>query len=175
MWSLFQNISGLSFTNPDLPALKYGRTMEMEATNEFFELMKKKHKNLVISECRLFLDKTNCFIGASPDCLMTYDCFEDACLEIKCPLSINYEKPNEKNLGYLYKSDSEIKLKTNQYFTQCILQMAATNRKLCYFVAWTPHGKVIDTISFDDIIWKDIKEKLIAFYKDFYLRNFFRK
>ena len=47
--------------------------------------------------------------------------------------------------------------------------MAVTNRKLCYFVLWTPHGKVIDTISFDDIIWKE------AFYKDFYLRYFFRK
>ena len=44
MWSLCQNISGLSFTNPDLPALKYGRTIEMEAANEFSELMKKKHK-----------------------------------------------------------------------------------------------------------------------------------
>ena len=42
MWSLCQNMSGLSFTNPDLPALKYGRTMEMEAANKFFELMKKK-------------------------------------------------------------------------------------------------------------------------------------
>ena len=35
MWSLCQNISGLSFTNPDLPALKYCRTMEMETANEF--------------------------------------------------------------------------------------------------------------------------------------------
>ena len=52
--------------------------------------------------------------------------------------------------------------------------MAATNRNLCYFVVWT-HGKVIDTLSFGDILWKDIKEKLIDFYKDFYLRNFFRK
>ena len=42
MWSLCQNMLGLSFTNPDLPALKYGRTMEMEAANKFFELMKKK-------------------------------------------------------------------------------------------------------------------------------------
>ena len=42
--------------NPDLPALKHGRTMEMEAANGFFffcELMKKKHKKLVISECGL--------------------------------------------------------------------------------------------------------------------------
>ena len=42
MWSSCQNISGLSFTNPDLPALKYGQIMEMEATNQFVELMKKK-------------------------------------------------------------------------------------------------------------------------------------
>ena len=101
MWSLCQNISGLSFTNPDFPALKHGRTMEMEAANEFFKLMKKKHKNLVISECALFLGKTNCFTGASSDRLMICDCCEDACVEIKCDLSINYDKPNEKNLDYL--------------------------------------------------------------------------
>ena len=114
IWSLCQNISGLSFTNSDLPALKYGRTMEMEAAKKIFELMKKKHKNLVISECGLFLDKTNCFIGASLGDLMTCDCCDDACVEVKYPLSINYEKPDEINLHYLYKSDSEIKLKTNQ-------------------------------------------------------------
>ena len=80
-----------------------------------------------------------------------------------------------KKLDYLYKSDSEIKLKTNHsYFTQCTLQMAVT-RKLCYFVIWTPYGKVIDSISSDDILWKDFKEKLIAFYKKFYLKKFFRK
>ena len=127
-------------------------------------------------ECGVFLHKTNCFIGASPDRLMTCDCCKDACIKIKFPLSINYEKPNEKNLYYLCKGDSEIKLKTNHsYFTKCILQMAATNRKLCYFVVWKPHGKVIDTISFDGLMWKDIKEKLIAFYKDFFFRNFFDK
>ena len=112
VWSC-QNISGFSFSNPDLPVLKYILTMEMESTNRFFELMKKKHKHLVISDCGLFLDKANCFIGASPHHLMTCDCCEDACVEIKCTLSINYEKPNEKNLDYLYKSDSTIKLKTN--------------------------------------------------------------
>ena len=63
--------------------------MEMEAANEFFDSMKKKHKNLVISECGLFLYKKNCFIGASPDRLMTCDCCEGACIEIKRPFSIN--------------------------------------------------------------------------------------
>ena len=110
IWSLCQNISRLFFINPDVTALKYGGTMEMKAENECFELMKKKQKNLVIWECSLFLDKANCFIGASPDRLISCDSCEDACVKIKCPLSINYEKPNVKNLDYLYKSDSEIKL-----------------------------------------------------------------
>ena len=70
--------------------------MEMEAANKFFELMKPKKKTLVISECGLFLGKTNCFIGESPDRLLTCDCCEDVCVEIKCLLLINYEKPNEK-------------------------------------------------------------------------------
>ena len=65
----------------------------------------------------------HCFVGAIPDHLMTRDCCEDACVEIKCFLSINYGISNEKNLDYLYKSESGIKLKTSHsYFTQCILQ-----------------------------------------------------
>ena len=32
----------------------------------------------------------HCFVGAIPDRLMTRDCCEDACVEIKCFLSINY-------------------------------------------------------------------------------------
>ena len=53
--------------------------------------------------------------------------------------------------------------------------MVVTNRKLCYFVACTTHRKVIDPISFYDLVWKDIKEKLIAFYKDFYLIKYFQE
>ena len=149
-----------------MPALKYGRTMEMEnyrngSCKWIFRVMNKKHKYFIISERGLFLDKKNYFIGASPDCLITCDC----CVKIKCPLSINYEKPNEKNLDYLYKSNSEIKRKTNHsYFTQFLLQMTVTKGTFCYFVVCTPHGKVIDTICFDGIMWRDIKEKLIAFY-----------
>ena len=71
MWSLCQNISEISFNNPDLPTLKYFQTIEIEAANQFFELMKKKQKFVVISECGLYLDKTNCFIGGSPDRLMS--------------------------------------------------------------------------------------------------------
>ena len=98
---------------------------------------------------RFIFGQSKFFIGASPDRLMMCDCCEDACAEIKFPLLTNYEKLNEKDLNYLYKIDSEIKLKTNHsYFTQYILQMTVTNRKLSYFVVWALNGEVIDTISF---------------------------
>ena len=53
------------------------------------EPWKWKPQTKIISESGLFLDKTNCFIRASPDCLMASDCCEDAGVEIKCPLLIN--------------------------------------------------------------------------------------
>ena len=73
--------------------------------------MKKKYKTFVISECGLFVEKKNCFIVASPDHLLTCDCCENAHVEIKCFFTVNFEKPDEQNLDY--KSDSEIKMKTN--------------------------------------------------------------
>ena len=44
MFTLNQSVSGFSYVNPDLPALKYGRAMEPEAANCFLEVMKSKHK-----------------------------------------------------------------------------------------------------------------------------------
>ena len=38
----------------------------------------------------------------------------------------------------------------HSYFTQSLLQMEVTNKKLCYFVVWIPHGKFIDSVSFDE-------------------------
>ena len=136
-----------------------------------------KHKKVVISESGLFLVKTNRFTGASPDQLMTCYCCEDACAQMKCPFSEICEKSNEKSWGKLYKGKREIKLKTNySYFMQCMFQIAVTNRKLFYLFVRTHHCKFIDTIY--KFWWhhmKNIRKKLIAFCKDFYLRSFFKR
>ena len=73
--------------------------------------MKKKYKNSVVSECSLFLKTKNCFIGASPDHLLTCDCCENARVEIKFLFIISFQKPYEQNLDY--KSYNGIKVKTN--------------------------------------------------------------
>ena len=154
MWSLCQNISGLSFqpcfTCPEIWS-SHGNGNRKRFF--FFKLMKKsvlfwQNKSFYCSKVWL------------PNNIW---------LLWKC---MRWNRMTFVNK--LRKTKSGKIIKNNYCFTQCILQMAATNRNLCYFVVWA-HGKVIDTLSFGDIMWKDIKEKLIDFYKDFYLRNFFRK
>ena len=135
-----------------MPALKYGRDIEMEAVNTFAEYIKNYHQDCIISECELVLDKAKSYIGASH--AMSCSWCRKACIEIKCPYWINYDEPNKQNLGYLYKDADAVKLKQNpKYFTQCLMQMGVTKTQTAYFVVWTTHGVVIDTITFDKELW----------------------
>ena len=36
---------------------------------------------------------------------------------------------------------------------QCLMQMGVTKTETAYFVVWTIHGVVIDTITFDKELW----------------------
>ena len=40
IWSFKEKFSGMTFVNPNIPALKYGRDMEIEAVNTFAEYIK---------------------------------------------------------------------------------------------------------------------------------------
>ena len=53
MWFLNQKISGLVFVKPNIPALKYGRDMEIEAANTFNEFINGKHKDIELSDCEM--------------------------------------------------------------------------------------------------------------------------
>ena len=103
----------MTFVNSNIPALKHGRHMEIEAVNTFAEDVKNCHQGCIISECGLVLDETIPCIEASPNRLMSSSCFGKACIEIKCPYSIHYTEPNEQNLVYLYKDRDSVKLKQN--------------------------------------------------------------
>ena len=173
LWQVFQKISGLVFVNPNIPALKYGRSMETNAANEFYEQLSESHKNLKVSECGLFLDKNHPFIGASPDRIVTCDCCPKACLEVKCPYSINYTSPDNPdiNLPYLKKDDGKLKLNDgHNYYTQCQMQMGVTGCSHCYFFVWTQHGFVLDTLHFDPEFWQYLKNLFIDFY-ELYLKS----
>ena len=83
MWSLNQKISGLAFVRPNIPALKYGRDLKIEAAKNFTEFIKGKHKYIKLSDCGLFVDKTLPYVGASPYRILLWSCCEKACGAIK--------------------------------------------------------------------------------------------
>ena len=130
MWSVFQKISGLAQVNPNIAALKYGR-----AINKFEEVFTKQHTGLELIECGLFLHKAVPFIGGSPDRIVSCSCCGRSCLEVKCPISINYTTPQDPNikLAYLVKDEKD-KVSLNRrhkYCIQCQVQMGATGLKRC--------------------------------------------
>ena len=131
IWSLKEKNSGIISVNPNIPALKYGRDMEIETISKFAEYIKNYHQDCIISECGLVFDETMPYIGASPDRLMSSLYSGKAYIEIRSPYSINHTEPNEQNLEYLYKDGDTVKLKENhKYFTQCFMQMRLQKPKM---------------------------------------------
>ena len=57
IWSLREEISGMTFVNPKIPALQYGRAMEIEAVNTFAEYIKNYRQDCIISEMDWFSTK----------------------------------------------------------------------------------------------------------------------
>lgn len=114
--------------------------MEENAVNEFYNQLSKSHRNAKLLECGLFLDRDNPYIGASPDRMVTCEYCPNACLEVKCPYSINYTSPGDPSvhLPYLKQIDGNVTLNDrHKYYTQCQMQMAVTGCSLCYFFVWT--------------------------------------
>lgn len=52
---LLCNIMGYTSVNPNLKPLKHGREMEPIARSEYVSFMKKNHRNVIVSECGIFL------------------------------------------------------------------------------------------------------------------------
>ena len=68
-----------------------------------------------------------------------------------------------------------IYIRSHIYYTQCQLQMAVTNLERTYFVVWTRHDMIIDTVTLHKELWDDIKYKFILCYENFHLKTFFVK
>lgn len=92
----------------------------------------------------LFVDPELPFLAASPDGLIE----KDSIIEIKCPFSIRESTPEnafiENKIKYLEKKDEKLVLKkSHDYYFQVQGQLHITQKNYCYFVIWTPKGKLI--------------------------------
>ena len=171
--SVMDKVSGRTHLNVDLPAIKYGRAMEAEAVAAFFSIYSKEHKNAKILDCGLFLCKDVPFVGASPDRIIVCDCCGESCLEVKCPFSISHTSPTDPNVHLPYlmlNEDSTVMLnRKHKYFTQCQVQMAATEMTRTYFFVWTSHGNFTEKLYFNSGFWSETQLLLKEFYLSKYI------
>ncbi|KAB0790599.1 hypothetical protein PPYR_14993 [Photinus pyralis] len=142
-------------------ATQYGNENEQRAIQDF-ELI----TGLKVSPCGLFIDENNSFLAASPDGLVS----DEALLEVKCPYNARFSTPEEatKNgtIKCLTLSNGDLHLKENHdYMYQIQGQMQICQKKICYFVVWTPQQTFDQEIVKDDTFWAKMVPKLTAFYE----------
>ena len=75
LWNLFYRISGFDFVRPDIPALKYGISMESVC----FRDLSSENNYFQSQERGLFLDHNFPVIGACPDRIVSRSCCSKSC------------------------------------------------------------------------------------------------
>ena len=168
--NLIRSILGKESPDPNLPALKYGRTVEPVAQQNYeFVMRGKGHKKLNVKKCGMFVDKTLIFMGSSPDGIVTCECCGSGALEIKCPLSIAHEDPRVTPPPYLTRSKGTLSLKENhQYMTQISMHLSNTGLKWCDFFVYTSKGHFLQRISTESVnkLILELREASeVVFYK----------
>ena len=166
---LVQRILGKNTINSNLPPLKYGRQMEPTACVSYIQHQKAKgHVNVKVQACGLFILQDRVYIGASPDGIVNCDCCGQGILEIKCPLSIAHEDPNEVGISYFVKEHGQFKLKQNHpYYSQIQCEMGVTNHKWADFVVYSPKGIFVQRISYNDDRWLQLIENAEHFFRQY--------
>ena len=136
--SLINSIMQYRTTNPDIPALKWGREHESVARNDY---VAKVHRNFETALSGLVIDPTLPYL---PDGISSCDCCGTRLLEIKCP----YKYKDVSPVCNVALSDSKFFLqkdvkgtvalsKKHNYYTQVQGQLLITHQKCCDFVCWT--------------------------------------
>ena len=163
---ILSEIMGYNKTNVELYNFKYGHKMEIKGWEMYCKRMiESGHVNMEVALCGLYIDKSEVYLGASPDLLASCDCHGQGLVEFKSPVVKDtiIDDTFCHNLPYL---DDQLKLKqTHDYYYQCQGQMALTGRKWCDFVIVLPTNIYVEQITFDEIFWLETKPKLSAFLK----------
>jgi hypothetical protein len=162
--SLLKQVMGYTSPPENIPALKYGRTMEGEARATYIKFNKSKHQNLCVAQSGLHVSASQGYIGASPDGLVSCGCCGGGVLEIKCPISISSTAPDPSNLSYL--KDGKL-ARNHQYFTQIQGQMAMTGREWCDFFVYTKRGHYQERILFCADYWETVSATIRNFFVQF--------
>lgn len=162
---LLSNIMGYTSINPNIKALKYGREMEPIACETYKSYMKKGHKNVVFSNCGIFIDSVRPYLAASPDLIVSCSCCGDGVAEFKCPMIPKCEKCTHfchcKLPVFLHCENETLSLnRSHAYFAQIQGQMAITGRFWCDFFVYSCNGIFNESIEFDKYYYDELQDDL---------------
>ena len=94
------------------------------------------------------------YIGGSPDRIIRCLYCPPACLELKCPFSINHTTQQDPNISLPYIkfffNENFVINKKQRYYTQSQVQMGTVKMSICYFMVWTAYEYITDKIAFDE-------------------------
>ena len=102
---------------------------------------------------------------------------EKSVVEFKCPYKIKGKSVIDafKETDFLEERDGTIHLKTShRYYSQVQCQMAVAKANKCFFCVWTGHGLLfVESIAFDDTMWREAEQDLVLFYKNYVAKVLF--
>ena len=156
--------------------VRWGRAHEPAARLKYKISIRKKYKNIKVTESGLIVSSSCPHLGASPDGVVEY-CDIDGThmqglLEVKCPASqswrqtppIECAKDNKFYCTLNNDGDKCILKKTHKYYYQVQGQLALSGKPWCDFMIWTLAGYSVERIYFDEECWKKCLQKLNNFY-----------
>ena len=113
-------------------------------------------KNLEVVDTGLFISLKEPYLAATPDVLVSCNCYGFRVLEIKCPSCIRHQlfldamQPRNK-VSMCLASNGEFKLKkSHPYFYQIQSQLFCTNRMYGDLFIWTEEDWHLESTTFDE-------------------------
>ena len=130
---------------------KGGVSHEKNAIDAYYKIAATAHKELIITQCGLFIDITRPYIGASPDAIINCKRCGFGVLKVKCPFSFKSGIPESIPLDcFLQKRDGCLSLKCNhKNHYQAQLQLVVCHALYCDFIVWTPTSFHLERITED--------------------------
>jgi len=153
-------------------ATNWGIVNEKKALQKY-KIHMSSHEDSLVEDCGFIINTQFCYVGSSPDGLVSCKCCGSGVVEIKCPYKYRFMTVGEyleTKECCLESSESGIELKQNHaYYYQVQAQMHICDVKYCDFVVCTFPCEVpsIFTIRIfrDAHFWEQCLKKCHEFFK----------
>ena len=155
----------------------HGMKYEPVALREYEKFMFNRKTPVAVLKSGFVVSEAFPVLGASPDAkVIDFGC--SICFglaEVKCPHTKFHVTPleacSDPNFFMEKISDTQCRLKRDHaYYGQVQGQMGVTGAKWCDFIVYTSKGIYIERIAFDPIYWGNLKNELLRYYFEQFLK-----